>query len=115
NDSKGHAKPTCKVPDESIPKELSKVMGVSLGPSPTSLFLTLSRMNVQEKQKKKKKLLKSKSIQNSDLPEILVVGFCQNFLLDISHNLIASIKKYHIESEESIHESEKLFALNTLH
>ncbi|RIB01142.1 hypothetical protein C2G38_2051118 [Gigaspora rosea] len=72
-----------------------------------------AEMNVQEKQKKKKKLLKSGSIQNSDLSEILAVGPCQNSLLDVSHDLIASIKKDRIESEESMRESEKLFALNS--
>ncbi|CAG8853055.1 11555_t:CDS:1, partial [Gigaspora margarita] len=44
-----HAKPPCKVFDESTPKESSEIVGVPLGPSP-------AEMNVQEKQKKKKKL-----------------------------------------------------------
>ncbi|RIB10077.1 hypothetical protein C2G38_2207097 [Gigaspora rosea] len=106
NDSEVHAKPPCKAPERSTSKKLSEIMGVPLGPSS-------AEMNVQEKQKKKKKLLKSGSIRNSDLPEILAVGPCQNSLLDVSHDLIASIKKDHIESKESMRESEKLFALNS--
>ncbi|CAG8813155.1 26536_t:CDS:1, partial [Dentiscutata erythropus] len=106
NDSEVHAKPPCEAPDELTPKESSEIMRVPLRPSS-------AEMNLQEKQKKKKKLLKSRSIRNSDLPEILAVGLCQNSLLDVSHDLIASIKKDHIESEKSICESEKLFALNS--
>ena len=82
-------------------------MGVPLG-------LSSAEMNMQEKQKKKKKLLKHGSIRNSNLPEISAEGPCQNSLLDVSYDLIASIKKDHIESDESMRESEKLFASNTL-
>ncbi|CAG8857659.1 43243_t:CDS:1 [Gigaspora margarita] len=71
-------------------------------------------MNVQEKQKKKKKLLKSGSIRNSNLSEISAGDPYQNSLLDVLYDLIASIKKDRIESEESMCESKKLFALNTL-
>ncbi|CAG8806000.1 25411_t:CDS:1, partial [Dentiscutata erythropus] len=106
NDSEVHTKLPCEAPDESTPKESSEIVGVPLKPSS-------AEMNVQEKQKKKKKLLKSGSIRNSDLPEILAVGPCQNSLLDVSHDLIASIKKDRIESEKSMRESEKLFALNS--
>ncbi|CAG8841663.1 45836_t:CDS:1 [Gigaspora margarita] len=107
NDSEVHAKLACEASDESTPKESPEIVEVLLEPPP-------AEMNVQEKQKMKKKLLKSGSIQNSNLPEILAGGPCQNSLLDISYDLIASIKKDRIESEESMHESEKLFALNTL-
>ncbi|CAB4397715.1 unnamed protein product [Rhizophagus irregularis] len=75
-------------------------------------------MNVQEKQKKKKKLPKRslqdqlKSIQSSDLPEISAGGLYQNSALDISQDIFASIKKDRIESEEAIRESEKFLALN---
>ncbi|RIB03756.1 hypothetical protein C2G38_2224131 [Gigaspora rosea] len=107
NGSEVHAKQPCEASDESTPKESSEVVGDPLGPSPAD-------MNVQEKQKKKKKLLKSGSIQNSNLPKISAGGSCQNFLLDVSYELITSIKKDHIESGESMRESEKLFALNSL-
>ncbi|CAG8836436.1 38605_t:CDS:2 [Gigaspora margarita] len=56
----------------------------------------------------------SGSIQNSNLPKILARGPCQNSLLNVSYELITSIKKDHIELEESMRESEKLFALNSL-
>ncbi|CAG8520182.1 1210_t:CDS:2 [Dentiscutata heterogama] len=56
----------------------------------------------------------SGSIRNSNLPKILAGGSCQNSLLDVSYELITSIKKDRIESEESMRESEKLFALNSL-
>ncbi len=75
-------------------------------------------MNAQEKQKKKKKLMKRslqdqpKSIQSFDLPEISARGFYQNFTLDISHDIFALIEKDRIESEEAIRESEKLLAFN---
>ena len=75
-------------------------------------------MNVQEKQKKKKKLLKwslqnqLKSIQSSDLPEISAGGLYQNSALNISQDIFASIKKDRIELEEAICESEKFLALN---
>ncbi|GBB97865.1 hypothetical protein RclHR1_30970001 [Rhizophagus clarus] len=66
-------------------------------------------MNAQEKQKKKKKLLKQ-----SLLPKISVGGLYQNSTLDISHdNIFASIKKDHIKSEEVIHELEKFLAFNS--
>ncbi|CAG8803743.1 5919_t:CDS:1 [Dentiscutata erythropus] len=104
NGSEVHAKQPCEASDESTSKESSEVVGDPLGPSPAN-------MNVQEKQKKKKKLLKSGSIQNSNLPKISAGGSCQNSLLDVSYELITSIKK---ESEKSMRESEKLFALNSL-
>lgn len=72
-------------------------------------------MNVQEKQKKKKKRSlqdQLKSIQSSDLPEISAGGLYQNSALDISQDIFASIKKDRIESEEAIRESEKFLALN---
>ncbi|CAG8773087.1 15335_t:CDS:1, partial [Racocetra persica] len=69
--------------------------------------------SVQEKQKKKKKSSKPKPIQSSDLPEISTEGFCQNFLLDISYDLIASIGKNHIKAEEAIRKSEKCLAHNS--
>ncbi|CAG8619748.1 13117_t:CDS:2 [Dentiscutata heterogama] len=108
NDSEVYAKPPCKVPEKLTSKELSEIIEVFLG-------LSSAEMNMQEKQKKKKKLLKHGSIQNSNLSKISAEGPCQNSLLDVLYNLIASIKKDHIESEESMRESEKLFALNTLH
>ncbi|RIB19690.1 hypothetical protein C2G38_2181165 [Gigaspora rosea] len=106
NGSEVHTKQPCEASDESTPKESSEIVGVPLG-------LLSAEMNVQEKQKNKKKLLKHGSIRNSNLPEILAGGPCQNSLLDVSYDLIASIKKDRIESEESMHKSEKLFGLNT--
>ncbi|KAF0386847.1 hypothetical protein F8M41_011308 [Gigaspora margarita] len=107
NSSEVHAKQLCEASDESTPKESSEVVGDPPGPSPTD-------MNVQEKQKKKKKLLKSGSIRNSNLSKISAGGSCQNSLLDVSYELITSIKKDRIKLEESMRESEKLFALNSL-
>ena len=83
----------------------------------TNPFHESIEINAQEKQKKKKKLPKRflqdqhKSIQSSDLPEILAGGLYQNSALDISHDIFASIKKDRIESEKAI--SEKFLALNS--
>ncbi|CAG8501547.1 4706_t:CDS:2 [Cetraspora pellucida] len=55
NGSEVHAKQPCKASDESTPKESSEVVRDSLEPLPADI-------NMQEKQKKKKKLLKSGSI-----------------------------------------------------
>jgi hypothetical protein len=85
---------------------------------PLDSFHESIEMNAQEKQKKKKKLPKRspqdqpKSIRSSDLPEISTGGLYQNSALDISHDILASIKKDRIESEEAIRESEKLLDLN---
>ena len=85
----------------------------------TNPFHESIEINAQEKQKKKKKLMKrtlqdqSKSIQSSDLPEIPAGGLYQNSALDISHDIFASIKKDRIKLEEAIRESEKFLALNS--
>ncbi|CAG8793360.1 28344_t:CDS:2 [Dentiscutata erythropus] len=63
NGSEVYAKQPCKASDESTPKESSEVVEDPLGSSPAN-------MNIQEKQKKKKKLLKFGSIRNSNLPKI---------------------------------------------
>ncbi|GBB96894.1 hypothetical protein RclHR1_28660002 [Rhizophagus clarus] len=89
------------------------------GSARTNPFHESIKINAQEKQKKKKKLLQRslqdqhKSIQNSDLPEIPSGGLYQNSALDISYDIFASIKKDRIESEEAIRESEKFLALNS--
>jgi len=89
------------------------------GSARTDPFHESIEINAQEKQKKKKKLPKRslqdqhKSIQSSDLPEIPAGGLYQNSILDISHDIFASIKKDRIESEETIRESEKFLALNS--
>ena len=90
-----------KLLDESISRELSSTPSI-----PESIEMD----GVQEKQKKKKKSSKPKPIQSSDLPEISAGGVYQNSSQGISHELIALIEKDHIESEEAIHESEKLYA-----
>ncbi|CAG8450088.1 15831_t:CDS:2 [Cetraspora pellucida] len=108
NGSEVHTKQPCEVSNKSTPKEVSEVVKDPLGLSPADI-------NMKEKQKKKNKLLKSESILNSNLPKILARGFFQNSLLDVSYELITLIKKDHIESEEFICKSEKLFALNSLH
>ncbi len=54
-----------------------------------------------------------KSIQSSDLTEISTEGFCQNSSLDVSYDLIASIRKDHIEAEEAIRKSEKYLTHNS--
>src|SRR6266487_3532708 len=65
-------------------------------------------INAQEKQKKKKKLMKRslqdqpKSIQSSDLPEISAGDLYQNSTLDISHDIFVSIEKDRIKAEEAI-------------
>ncbi|RIB22900.1 hypothetical protein C2G38_2172814 [Gigaspora rosea] len=86
NGSEVHAKQPCEASDESTPKESSEIVRVPLG-------LLSAEMNMQEKQKKKKKQLKHGSIRNSNLFEILAGGPCQNSLLDVSYDLIALIKK----------------------
>ena len=109
-------------------EELRKVQSISSVPpsennhpisGPLDSFHESIEMNVQEKQKKKKKLPKRslqdqhKSIQSFDLPEIPAGDLYQNSALDISHDIFASIKKDCIESEKAIHESEKFLALNS--
>ena len=100
-----------KLLDESILRESS---GPSRTPSlPESIEMSGSLLDrIQEKQKKKKKPLKPKPIQSSDLPEISTGGSYQNSSLDVSYDLIASIRKDRIEAEEAIHESEKYLARN---
>ncbi|CAG8451306.1 15327_t:CDS:2 [Cetraspora pellucida] len=68
--------------------------------------------NYLKKQKRKKKSSKPKSVQSYDLSEISTKGSCQNFLLAILYNLIASIEKNHIKVEEAICKSEKYLAYN---
>ncbi|CAB4395597.1 unnamed protein product [Rhizophagus irregularis] len=90
------------------------------GSARTDPFHESIEINAQEKQKKKKKLLKRsrslqdqpKSIRSSDLPEISTRGLYQNTALNISYDILASIEKDHIELEEAIRESEKLLDLN---
>jgi hypothetical protein len=99
-------------PSENNPqeKENNHPISGSLDPFHESI-----EINAQEKQKKKKKLPKPplqdqpKSIQSFDLPEISNAGgLYQNSTLDISHDIIALIKKDRTEAEEAIRESEKL-------
>ena len=104
------------LPSENNPQEKENNHPISGSLEP---FHETIEMNVQEKQKKKKKLPKRslqdqpKSIRSSDLPEISAGGLYQNSTLDISHDIFASIKKNRIESEEAIRESEKLLAHNS--
>jgi hypothetical protein len=103
------------LPSENNPQEKENNHPISGSLEP---FHENIEMNVQEKQKKKKKLPKRsfqdqpKSIRSSDLPEILARDLYQNSILDISHDIFASIEKDRIESEEAIRKSEKLLASN---
>ncbi|CAG8792437.1 25209_t:CDS:2, partial [Dentiscutata erythropus] len=94
-----------KLLDKLISRESSSPSKTPLIPESIEMSGSL-RDHVQEKQKKKKKLSKPNPVQSSDLPEISTKGSCQNSSLDVSYDLIASIRKDCIEAKEAIHESE---------
>ncbi|RIB20194.1 hypothetical protein C2G38_2179930 [Gigaspora rosea] len=98
-----------KLLDKSISRESSSPSQTPLIPESIKTLWD----HVQGKQKKKKKLSKPKPVQSSDLLEISTKGSCQNSLLDVLYDLIASIRKDRIEEEEAIRESEKYLANNS--